>query len=248
MIKAVIIDDEEGSIELTTSLLKLSDVPVQVIGTAYSVESGYQMLLNHPPDLVFLDVEMKDGSGFDLLKRFETIDFKIIFITAHQEFAISAFKFSALDYLLKPVSPLDFVTAVKKAEQAISSEELNVKLQALLHNINDRSRSRKKVVLKTMDRIYAVYAADIIRFESDGSYTTVYLNDGKKIMVSRLLKEFDEMLAPSGFVRPHQSHLVNVEQMFCFERAKNHIVMKDESIVPVSARKKELMMNLIQAL
>ncbi len=248
MIKAVIIDDEAGSIELTTSLLKLCDVPVQVIGTAYSVESGYQLLLNNPPDLVFLDVEMKDGTGFDLLKRFKTIDFKVIFITAHQEFAIAAFKFSALDYLLKPVSPLDFVTAVKKVEQAISGEEFNVKLQTLLYNINDQSRSRKKVVLKTLDRIYAIYASDIIRFESDGSYTTVYLNDGKKIMVSRLLKEFDEMLAPSGFVRPHQSHLVNIEQMFCFAKAESHIVMKDESIVPVSARKKELMMSLIQAL
>lgn len=248
MIKAVIIDDEAGSIELTTSLLKLCEVPVQVIGTAYSIESGYHLLLNNPPDLVFLDVEMKDGTGFDLLKRFETIDFKVIFITAHQEFAIAAFKFSALDYLLKPVSPLDFVTAVKKVEQLINGEEFNVQLQTLLYNINDQSRSRKKVVLKTIDRIYAIYASDIIRFESDGSYTTVYLNDGKKIMVSRLLKEFDEMLTPSGFARPHQSHLVNIEQMFCFARAESHIVMKDDSIVPVSARKKELIMSLIQAL
>jgi two-component system LytT family response regulator len=244
MIKAVIIDDEAGNIELVTNLLKLCGMPVQVIATAYSVESGHQTLLNNPPDLVFLDVEMKDGTGFDLLKRFEAIDFKVIFITAHQEFAITAFKFSALDYLLKPVSPLDFVTAVKKAEQAIGGEEMNVKLQTLLYNINDQSRTRKKVVLKTLDRIYAIYASDIIRFESDGSYTTVYLSDGKKIMVSRLLKEFDDMLAPSGFVR---SHLVNIEQVFCFERSESQIIMKDESIVPVSARKKELIMSLIQS-
>ncbi len=247
MIKAVIIDDEAGSIELTTNLLKLCEVPVQVVGTADSVESGYQLLLKNPPDLVFLDVEMTDGTGFDLLKRFETISFKVIFITAHQEFAIAAFKFSALDYLLKPLSPLDFVAAVKKVEKAISSKELNVKLQTLLYNINDQSRSRKKVVLKTVDRIYAIYASDIIRFESDGSYTTVYLEGGKKIMVSRLLKEFDEMLAQSGFARPHQSHLVNIEQMFCFARVESHIVMKDGSIVPVSARKKELIMGLIQS-
>lgn len=247
MIKAVIIDDEAGNIELVTNLLKVCDAPVQVIGTAYSVESGYQTLLNNPPDLVFLDVEMEDGTGFDLLKRFKAFDFKVIFITAHQEFAITAFKFSALDYLLKPVSPLDFVTAVKKAEQAISGEEMNIKLETLLYNINDQSRTRKKVVLKTLDRIYAIYASDIIRFESDGSYTTVYLSDGKKIMVSRLLKEFDDMLAPSGFVRPHQSHLVNIEQVFCFERSGSQIIMKDDSIVPVSARKKELIMGLIQA-
>ncbi len=248
MINVAVIDDEEGSVELTRNLLGLCDVPVQVIGTAYSVESGHQLLLSHAPDLVFLDVEMKDGTGFDLLKRFKTIDFKVIFITAHQEFAIEAFKFSALDYLLKPLSPLDFMAAIKKAEQAISSEELNVKLQALLHNINDQSRSRKKVVLKTSDRIYAIYASDIIRFEADGSYTTVYLNDGKKVVVSRLLKEFDEMLAPMGFARPHQSHLINIEQIFCFAKAESHIVMKDNSIVPVSARKKELVMSLIQAL
>lgn len=244
----MIIDDEAGNIELTTNLLKLCEVPVQVVGTAYSVESGYQLLVTNPPDLVFLDVEMTDGTGFDLLKRFETIDFKIIFITAHQEFAIAAFKFSALDYLLKPVSPPDFVAAVKKVEQAISSEEFNVKLQTLLYNITDQSRSRKKVVLKTIDRIYAIYASDIIRFEADGSYTIVYLDGGKKIMVSRLLKEFDEMLAPSGFARPHQSHLVNIDQVYCFARAESHLVMKDDSIVPVSARKKELIMSLIQSM
>lgn len=247
MIKAVIIDDEAGSIELTGNLLKLSKAPVQVIGTAHSVESGYQVISSHSPDLVFLDVEMKDGNGFDLLRRFETIDFKVIFITAHQEFAIDAFRFSALDYLLKPLSPLDFAAAVKKAELAIGGDELNLKLQTLLYNINDQSKGRKKVVLKTLDKIYAIYASDIIRFESDGSYTTVYLNDGKKIMVSRLLKEFDEMLAPIGFVRPHQSHLVSIEQVYCFVRSESHIVMKDESIVPVSARKKELIMSLIQS-
>lgn len=247
MIGVVIIDDEAGSIELTTNLLKLCKAPVKILATAKSVESGYQAILNNAPDLVFLDVEMKDGNGFDLLKRFESIDFKVIFITAHQEFAIQAFKFSALDYLLKPVSPLDFVAAFKKAEQAISNEELNLKLQTLLYNISDNSRSRKKVVLKTLDRVYALYSEDIVRFESAGSYTTVYLRDGKKVMVSRLIKDFDEMLSANGFVRVHQSHLVNLEQVFCFEKAENHIVMKDESIVPVSARKKEQIMGLIQS-
>lgn len=248
MIKAIIIDDETNNQELISNLLKSYAENIQVVALANSVETAYQAIMEHHPDLIFLDIQMPDGTGFDLLKKFEKINFKIIFVTAHQEFAIEAFKYSALDYLLKPLSPTNLIEAVKKVEESISSEDLNLKLKILLSNIAEPIKSKKKIVLKTMERIYSVDIDDIIRFESDGGYTKVYLVDGKRIMVSRTMKEFDDLLLDVGFLRVHHSHLVNMNHLFCFEKAEGHVVMKDESIVPVSNRKKDQLLELLNML
>jgi two-component system LytT family response regulator len=194
---------------------------------------------------VFLDIQMPDGTGFDLLKKFEKINFKVIFVTAHQEYAIEAFKYSALDYLLKPLSPSNLISAIKKVEESFNSEELNLKLKTLLSNITEPAKTKRKIVLKTMERIYSVDLNDVIRFESDGGYTKVYLLDGKRIMVSRTMKEFDDLLTDVGFLRVHNSHLINMNYLFCFEKTEGHIVMKDDSIVPVSNRKKEQLLELL---
>jgi two-component system LytT family response regulator len=191
---------------------------------------------------------MPDGTGFDLLKKFDKINFKIIFVTAHQEFAIEAFKYSALDYLLKPLSPSNLLAAVKKAEETMGSDELNMKLKILLNNIAEPIKNKKKIVLKTMERIYSVDLDDIIRFESDGGYTKVYLTDGKRIMVSKTMKEYDDLLLDAGFLRVHHSHLINMNHLFCFEKAEGHVVMKDDSIVPVSNRKKDQLLELLNML
>jgi two-component system LytT family response regulator len=246
MIRAIIIDDESNNQELICNLLKSYAENVQVVATANSVETGYKSILEHKPDLIFLDIQMQDGTGFDLLKLFDNkIDFRVIFVTAHQEFAIEAFKFSAIDYLLKPLSPVNLLAAVKKVEESLSNDELNEKLKTLLDNIGEPVKHNRKIVLKTLDRIYSVDMNDIIRFESDGGYTKTYLADGKRIMVSRTLKEFDEMLSDIGFVRVHHSHLININHLFCYEKAEGHIVMKDDSIVPVSNRKKEHVLELL---
>lgn len=247
MIKALIVDDEVNNRELVSNLLKSFCTGVDVIGTAQSVETAYKAINELKPDLVFLDVEMPDGTGFDLLKLFPKIDFKVIFITAHQEFAIEAFKFSALDYLLKPVSPANLVLAVNKATESISNDELTEKYQTLMNNVSESVKQKKKIVLKTMERIYSVDINDIVRMESDGNYTKVYLHDGKRIMVSKTMKEFDELLTDAGFVRVHHSHLINMNFLFCFEKGEGHIVMKDNSIVPVSNRKRDQLMELINA-
>lgn len=245
MIKAIIIDDETNNQELIVNLLKSYCENVEVTTTAKSVETGYKAIMEHKPDLVFLDIEMPDGTGFDLLKMFGKIDFKVIFVTAHQEFAIEAFKYSALDYLLKPLSPAHLITAVKKVEDLISNEDLNLKYQTLISNISEPVKKNRKIALKTMERIYSVDINDIVRLESDGNYTKVYLQDGKRIMVSRIMKEFDELLSDAGFVRVHHSHIINMNHLFCFEKAESHIVMKDNSIVPVSNRKKEQVLEMI---
>lgn len=245
MIRAVIIDDEINNQELISNLLNSYAENVQVVGMANSVESAYKVILERNPDLIFLDIQMPDGTGFDLLKKFDKISFKIIFVTAHQEFAIEAFKYSALDYILKPLAPANLLAAVKKMEDTMSSEELNLKLKTLLNNIAEPVKNKKKIVLKTMERIYSVDLDDIIRFESDGGYTKVYLVDGKRIMVSKTMKEYDDLLMDVGFLRVHHSHLINMNHLFCFEKAEGHVVMKDDSIVPVSNRKKDHLMELL---
>lgn len=245
MIRAIIIDDEANNQELISNLLKAYAENIEVVALANSVETAYKAISEHQPDLIFLDIQMPDGTGFDLLKKFEKINFKIIFVTAHQEFAIEAFKYSALDYLLKPLSPANLIEAVKKVEESMSSEDLNLKLKTLLSNITEPGKNKKKIVLKTMERIYSVDINDIIRFESDGGYTKVYLVDGKRIMVSRTMKEFDDLLLDAGFLRVHHSHLINMNHLFCFEKAEGHVVMKDDAIVPVSNRKKDHLLELL---
>lgn len=245
MIKAIIIDDEKNNQELISNLLNSYAENIHVAAIAGSVETAYHAIIEHQPDLIFLDIQMPDGTGFDLLKKFDKIDFKVIFVTAHQEYAIEAFKFSAIDYLLKPLSPSNLISAVKKVEESINSEEINLKLKTLLSNISEPLKNKKKIVLKTMERIYSVDINDVIRFESDGGYTKVYLVDGKRIMVSRTMKEYDDLLLGSDFLRVHNSHLINMNHLFCFEKAEGHVVMKDDSIVPVSNRKKEQLLELL---
>ena len=245
MIKAIVIDDETNNQELICNLLNSYAENIQVVSVADSVESGYKAISEHQPDLVFLDIQMPDGTGFDLLKKFDKVNFKVIFVTAHQEYAIEAFKYSALDYLLKPLSPSNLISAIKKVEESFNSEDLNLKLKTLLSNISEPAKTKRKIVLKTMERIYSVDLNDVIRFESDGGYTKVYLLDGKRIMVSRTMKEFDDLLTDVGFLRVHNSHLVNMNYLFCFEKTEGHIVMKDDSIVPVSNRKKEQLLELL---
>jgi two-component system, LytTR family, response regulator len=246
VIRSVIIDDEAGSVELISNLVKLTSPGLEVTATAGSVESGYTTILKHKPAIVFLDVQMRDGNGFDLLRKFEAIDFKVVFITAFHEHAITAFKFSAVDYLLKPVSLKDFKLAVQKAEKAITREEISLRFESLLHNINNPVPDKKKLTLKTIDRLYSVQLDEILRFEAEGSYTHVFLKDGRKIMVSRLIKEFEELLTGSSFVRIHQSHLVNTSEIFYFEKTTNKLIMKDKTTIPVSTRKRELLFTLIE--
>lgn len=246
--RAILIDDEKSNLELTFNLLKLYCKQVEVVATAGSVEEGYMSIIQHQPDLIFLDVQMQDGTGFDLLNRFSTIPFKIVFITAHQDFALAALKRSAIDFLLKPLSPPDIIDAVAKAQQLVSENEQVEKIKTLLENIQDGRSQKQKLVLKTMERIYSIPLQDIVRFHSEGSYTEVYLKDGKKIVVSKLIKDFEESLSSNSFLRVHQSHLVNVDYIFSFGKSENIITMKDDSVVPVSIRKKDTLLNLLNSM
>ena len=245
MLRAIIIDDEKEGREVLSNLFRLFAPNIAIVAEAESVKTGMEAIRLFKPDLVMLDVQMQDGTGFDLLKKLDTIDFKLIFVTAYQEFAIKAFQFSAIDYLLKPLSSEYLLAALNKVEDILDRENNNLKVASLLNNVNNISKTTKKIILKTAERIYATDVQDIIRCESDGSYTTVYMNDGKKIFVSRQLKELDEMLNEYSFIRIHQSHLINIEYFDYFEKAEDMVVMKDRSSLPVATRKKDALLKMI---
>ncbi|MCD6069475.1 MAG: response regulator [Bacteroidetes bacterium] len=245
MIRAIIIDNEKKGVELVNDLLGLCCPSVSIVATASSVQSGFDAIQQHRPELVFLDIRMQDGTGFDLLNRFPSLDFRVIFVTAYDEYAMKAFQFSAVDYILKPMSSERLIAAVQKAEQSLTAEAL-LKINTLLSNVNTSSKETKKIVLKTAERIYVVPVKDIVRCESDGSYTHVFLQDSSKILVSRLLKEFEEMLGGYGFFRPQQSHLINLEYLHYYEKGDSLIAMRDKTSIPVASRKKEELLKLIR--
>lgn len=248
MLRAIVIDDIENIRKKNVAIIKEYCPNIAVIAEADGVESGMKIIRQLLPDLVFLDVEMMDGTGFDMLKQLMPINFKVIFITGHEDFAIRAFRFSAIDYLLKPLDPTDLVEAVKKAEQALSKDILELKLNNLLSNI-ERPRDLQKIILKTFEKMYSVNVQDIIRCESYKNYTTFHLLDGQKLVVSTTLKEYETMLLPFGFFKVHQSHLINMIYFDHYLKADGgSIVMKDKSKVPLATRKKEEFLALFENL
>ena len=239
MIRSVIIDDEKQIRKLLSSLLNSECHEVDILGEADSVKAGIELVNRTNPDLVFLDIKLPDGSGFDILSGIKNLNFNVIFVTAFEEFAIKAFEFSAIDYILKPVDPELLIRAVKRTTHKMKAE-LSLKMNTLLSNIKERDD--KKIVLKTFDHVYLVKVNDIICLESDQNYTTVNVVDGKNILVSRTLKDFTNLLEDFGFIRIHRSHLINPAHIEGFERAEGGtVLMKNGYQIPVSSRKKDLL-------
>ncbi len=248
MLRIIIIEDEEKTLQNILSIIENYCEDVEVLATASSVEQATKLLQKTSPDLVLSDINLPDGTCFKILEQLESIDFKIIFITAFEEYAIKAIKFSALDYLVKPLNPKELISTIKKAQKHIDNENENIKLKALLSNVQDLSNSLKRVVLKTSESIYIVNVQDIIRCESDSSYTMFFLQDGRKIIVSKVLKEYDELLKDSGFIRVHKSHLINMNFITSYEKSNGgYILMKDKAEVPVSVRKKDFVMKIFES-
>ena len=248
-IKTVIIDDESKARETIGNMLASFCPEVEVIATAGSVKEGREILTNHQPDLLLLDIKMGDGTGFDLLRKLPRVDFLVIFITAFEEFAIRAIKFSALDYILKPLDPDELANAVQKAKLAIEKEQMKTRLEALYENLDLIQQKDKKIVLKTTGSVHIVMLKDIVRCESRKNYTYFYTTDREEIKVSKTLKEFDELLESFDFYRVHQSHLVNIAHVKRYEKKEGgYLVMDDNEKVPVSFRKKEDLMKLFKTL
>ena len=249
MIKTIVIDDEVKARDTILNMLQVYCPDVKVIDTAGSVQEGLEVLHNNKPELLLLDIKMADGTGFDLLRKLEKVDFLVIFITAFEEFAIRAIKFSAIDYILKPLDPDELINAIDKAKSVLNKENMNEKLETLYENLDSLSANTKKIVLKTTNSVHIVSIRDIIRCESEKNYTHIYTIRDDKITVSRTLKEFNEMLSNFGFFRVHQSHLINLDYVKRYEKQGGGVlVMADNSSVPVAFRKKDDLMKVFKSM
>lgn len=236
MIKAVIIDDVAKAIK--TLQLDVEDYcpDVEIIGQADGVVSGAKLIKALKPDLVFLDIQMQDGSGFDLLEIVPAINFKVIFTTASDAFAIKAFRYAAVDYLLKPVDPDELMEAITKLKEQTESQEERL---GILSNTMKEGNAPQSIALHTLEKIHIAKVANITRCESSGNYTQFYFSDRPKLLVTKTLKEFDKLLQEHQFIRVHQSHLVNAQQIKEFVKVDGgYLMMTDGTKVPVSVRKK----------
>lgn len=249
MIKALIVEDEIKSRETLIGLLRKYCPSVMVLAEAGTYREGIELFKEHKPDVVFLDIQMPGGSGFKLLEELKDNSFEVIFTTAFDQFAIKAIKYSALDYLLKPIIPQELIDAIKKVEKRKYAGNSNRSIEVLLDNVNDPVQDPHKIVLATSEKLHVIDVNDIIRCESDNYYTHFYFIDGSKLLVSKTLKENEELLSDHNFIRPHKSHLINVKHIKSFIRQEGgYIIMTDDSQVPVSRRKKEKIMEILLSL
>lgn len=239
--RTVIIDDEaKGRITLNNFIRKYAP-GLNIVGEADSVESGVKLIDDTKPDLVFLDVQLPDGTGFDVLGMVSFNDFQLIFCTAFDQYAIKAFRFSAIDYILKPIDPDVFISAVNKL-QHFQGEHLNKQLEVLMGNRNEMLR----MALHSADGIHLVNVKDIVRCESSGNYTTFHFKNAPELLVSKTLKEFDDMLASHRFLRIHKSHLINLDQITTYLKGEGGWVkMSDGSTVEVSRRRKDELLSVL---
>lgn len=237
MIRTIIIDDETDAVEGLSLLLQINCPHVKVVATANSAKEGINLIHSFQPDLLFLDVEMPHGSGFDVLEKLPERNFKTIFTTAYNHYAIKAIRFSALDYLLKPIDADELRAAVEKVKNS-SHEPEKEQRSMLLENL--RQDKLQKLAIPIKEGFQYISLNKIIRIEGTGSYCTFYLVGGEKVVVSHNLGVYDELLCKNSFFRIHQSHLINLEHVYQYMRTDGgSVIMADKSAVPVSRRNRE---------
>jgi two-component system LytT family response regulator len=247
MIKAIIIDDIQQARVTLKKDLEVYAKDVEVIGEANGVVEGAKLLRAQQPDVLFLDIQMQDGSGFDLLDILKDIPFKIIFITASDAHAIKAFRYAAIDYLLKPVDPDELTAALAKFREQKLNE--NEKYKLLNDSLKNNQRVHERLALHTQDKIFIVNISDIIRCESNVNYTEFYFTNAQKLLVTRTLKDFEDLLSDQGFYRVHQSHLVNTKYIKEFIKTDGgYLLMNDGGNVPVSSRKRPEVIKMLESL
>lgn len=245
MLKAIVIDDEQDALDvLQLQLKRFCSEEVMLIAVTNSGAEGIELILHHKPDLVFLDIEMPHVSGFDVLSATARLNYNIIFTTAYDQFAIRAFKYAAVDYLLKPIDINELVAAVKKAMKASESQKLEEKLNRLLKKVEGGSQ---KIAVPGEMGVQLIRPSDIIRCESDSNYTTIFMLNGKKIVTAKTLKDVEDSLAGFSFFRIHQSHLVNIEHVSKLIKGDGaQVIMSDNSQLPISRARKEVFFEMFR--
>lgn len=238
--KCIIVDDESGARNLIRGFFARFFPNYEILGEAASVAEAVKLIDAEKPDLLLLDIEMPLGSGFDVVHNCSFRDFHVIFISAHDHYALDAFRISAVDYLLKPLRVQDLREALQRFEERAGEENKGGVLKVLMDNLNVDSSATKRIVLPSVHGFELVPIQTIIRCEAERNYTAFYLDGDKKIIASRTLKEFEEMLSSFGFFRVHQSHLINLSKVVRYYKGQGgELEMTDAFRVPVSRTKKE---------
>jgi two-component system LytT family response regulator len=250
MLKSIIVDDEEKNREGLARMIDQFCHDLTVVARVDSVAKAKAAIETHKPDIVFLDIEMPGGNGFTLLEQTPNPEFQVIFTTAHADYAIKAIKFAALDYLLKPLNLNELKTAVEKASSSIENDTsgtlLRKKFEVLKDNRNSEGFEFEKIALPTSDGIDFYEISEILRCEADRAYCKFYMKSGKNVVVSKPLKEFEDLLEECNFFRVHKSNMVNLRQIKKYIKGKGgYIILTDDSHVDVSVRKKEALMDVL---
>ena len=241
MLRAVIVEDEMHSRESLKNLLRDFCPKVEVCGAAGSIEEAVPLILSVQPSLLFLDIELQNGTGFDLLRRLPDMDFDVVFTTAFEQYAIQAIKFSSLDYLLKPIDIDELQEAVAKALQKQNKDQNKTQLEVLLANLeSQRPGPQNRICLATAEGLEFLQLEDILYCEANGSYTNFHLRDGRKIVVSKNLKEYENLLEGHPFMRVHNSFLINLGEVQRFVRSEGgYILMKNNAQISISPKKRD---------
>jgi two-component system, LytTR family, response regulator len=246
MLRTIFIDDEPQSVALLRHLTAEYCPGVEVIGAYTDSMEALLAIRADKPDLVFLDIEMPKLNGFELLNQCQPIDFKVVFTTAYNQYAVRAFKYSALDYLLKPIAPEDLVAAVKKAVQEPAMPDL--KQYDVLQQFNPlRQNSPQKMVIPTLEGLIFIEITDIVHCDADGSYCKVWLVNGDSFVISKPLREVEEMLHFDYFYRSHHSHLINLRRIKKYIRADGDVYMTNGNLIPVARSKRQEFLDLVTA-
>lgn len=244
---AVAIDDENRGRKSLLAMLEKYCPQVQVIGEACNVAEAIALLQSVQPNILFLDIEMPDGTGFDLLKMMPDLQSEIIFTTAYGHYAINAIRFCALDYLLKPINITELVQAVNKAMENKLQQSTDHRVQHLINHMTDQELKDKKIGIPTQQSIDFIAVTNIIRCEAEGSYTRFHLKGGEMVIATGSVKHFEELLKPYGYFRVHNSHLINLSHIKRFVKVDGgYVVMDDEADVPVSRRKREEFLEVLK--
>lgn len=247
MRKVIIVDDEKhcsDRIEMLVANYAPSDL--EIMAVCSDVDSAYEAIQKHHPDFIFLDVQINEQTGFDLLDRFDTIDFGVVFATAYEQYAIQAFKVSAVDYLLKPVDPDDFIETLSRIDQRLGSQQSVTDLEVAADNFHHLKHGKLTIATNDGKEIFDI--PDIVHCEAAGNYTIFNFKNRKPLKDSRTLKRYDEVLSKHGFFRIHSAHLVNLDYVKRFDNGKNSfVVLKSNEKLPVSTRRKDDFLNALAA-
>lgn len=243
MLKAIIVEDESMSRDILAGYLSRYCPDVSLVAQADSVQSGIAAINRHKPDIVFLDVEMPKGNGFDLLEQLSDINFETVFVTAYGHYAMKALNYSAAYYILKPVSIDELIAAVDKIKLQRQKSSGSLHTRILLENIQARHLQNYKIVLPLLDGFEVVNIQDIVHCQANDNFTDFHMADKQKKMICRTLKFYEELLGESGFLRVHKSHLINLDHIVKYTRGKGgQVTMADGSVIDVSPNKKDELM------